>query len=209
MLWSRVRPPGVRHAATDTVRLIREAAAHPAAGKDDEDPVFVDATGRRGRRIRRVAYAAGALCAGYTVVLALSFMGATPFAPRTVLPVPGVPSEAPGSVGENPRDLPATPVPYPSVSPSDIPSPSPVPTESGQLSTPATKPAPSSTPGTGTPTDTGTPTGTPTDTATPTETGTPTPTDSTEETPSPSPETTATGSPGASEPAAADTTTGP
>ncbi|WP_405653283.1 hypothetical protein [Streptomyces sp. NBC_00019] len=203
MLWSRVRPPGGRHAATGTMRLIREAAAHPAAGKDDEDPVFVDATGRRGRRIRRVAYAAGALCAGYTVVLALSFMGATPFAPRTVLPVPGVPSEAPGSVGENPRDLPATPVPSRSVSPSDIPSPSPVPTESGQPSTPATEPAPSRTPGTGTPS------GTPTDTATPTETGTPTPTGSTEETPSPSPETTSTGSAGASEPAADDTTTGP
>ncbi|WP_329268328.1 hypothetical protein [Streptomyces sp. NBC_01451] len=203
MLWSRGKSSRLGHPDTDTVRLVPE----PAAGQDGSDPVFVDSSGRRGRRIRRVVYAAGALCAGYTAVLALSFMGATPFAPRTVLPVPGVPSEKPGSVGETPRDLPVTPATSPSggpsVSPSDIPGPSATPTDSGQPSSPATSPGPPTTPtGDTSPT---TASGTPSDTETPASTGPP------EETPSPSPATsgtTPTASPGTDDTASGDIPSG-
>ncbi|MFF9333145.1 hypothetical protein [Streptomyces albogriseolus] len=54
------------------------------------DPVFVDASGRRARLLRRSGYAAAGLAAGYLSVLALSLMGATPFAPEALLPpLPG------------------------------------------------------------------------------------------------------------------------
>ncbi|MEV5364096.1 hypothetical protein AB0L12_15220 [Streptomyces cellulosae] len=54
------------------------------------DPVFVDASGRRARLLRRTGYGAAGLAAGYLSVLALSLMGATPFAPEALLPpLPG------------------------------------------------------------------------------------------------------------------------
>ena len=54
------------------------------------DPVFVDASGRRARLLRRTGYGAAGLAAGYLTVLALSLMGATPFAPEALLPpLPG------------------------------------------------------------------------------------------------------------------------
>ncbi|WP_442737792.1 hypothetical protein ACQUSN_02045 [Streptomyces pseudogriseolus] len=57
------------------------------------DPVFVDASGRRARLLRRAGYGAAGLAAGYLSVLALSLMGATPFAPEALLPpLPGEPS---------------------------------------------------------------------------------------------------------------------
>lgn len=59
-------------------------------------PVFVDSSGRRARRVRRVGWIVGAACGVYTVGLVLSLTGATPIAPRTLLPLPGVPSSAPG-----------------------------------------------------------------------------------------------------------------
>ncbi|MFF5342956.1 hypothetical protein ACFY4H_19950 [Streptomyces althioticus] len=54
------------------------------------DPVFVDASGRRARLLRRAGYGAAGLAASYLGVLALSLMGATPFAPEALLPpLPG------------------------------------------------------------------------------------------------------------------------
>ncbi|WP_406437222.1 hypothetical protein OHB14_59730 [Streptomyces sp. NBC_01613] len=177
MLRSRAHPSRPRHPNTDTVPLVPTPPPH--AGEDGSAPVFVDSTGRRGRRIRRVVYAAGALCAAYAGVLVLSFMGATPFAPRTILPVPGLPSEKPGTVRETPReDLPGASVAPSSggasLSPSEVPGPSALPTDpssgGGGSSDPATEPSASptptggtsptgSSPGTG-PTDSGSPSGT-------------------------------------------------
>ncbi|MEU2989959.1 hypothetical protein ACPCAJ_07585 [Streptomyces griseoincarnatus] len=54
------------------------------------DPVFADASGRRARLLRRAGYGAAGLAAGCLSVLALSLMGATPFAPEALLPpLPG------------------------------------------------------------------------------------------------------------------------
>ena len=125
--------PGSGEANTDTVRLIPPEAAPAAGGEAGRDPVFVDTSGRRGLRMRRLAYTAGALCAAYTGVLVLSFLGATPFAPRTVLPVPGLPSEKPGTVQEPPGRQPGASVGPgsggASLSPSGIPRPSSSPTD--------------------------------------------------------------------------------
>lgn len=128
--------PGSGEANTDTVRLIPPEAAPPVGGEAGHEPVFVDTSGRRGLRMRRLAYTAGALCAAYTGVLVLSFLGATPFAPRTVLPVPGLPSERPGSVQEPPDELPATSV-APRSGGASL-SPSAVPGQSGSPTAPAT-----------------------------------------------------------------------
>ncbi|MFR0354714.1 hypothetical protein [Streptomyces sediminimaris] len=128
--------PGGDEANTDTVRLIPPEAAPPAGGEAERGPVFVDTSGRRGLRMRRLAYTAGALCAAYTGVLVLSFLGATPFAPRTVLPVPGLPSQKPGSVQEPPGEQPATSV-GPESGGASL-SPSGIPGRSGSPTAPAT-----------------------------------------------------------------------
>ncbi|MFA1537977.1 hypothetical protein [Actinomadura monticuli] len=48
-------------------------------------PIFVDVTGRRRRRMRRLGYAAAALCGSYAITIALSLAGG-PVSPRTLLP---------------------------------------------------------------------------------------------------------------------------
>ncbi|MFF9487520.1 hypothetical protein [Streptomyces sp. NPDC014676] len=74
-------------------------------------PVFVDSTGRRARMLRRTGYGVAGLAAAYLMVLVLSLMGATPFAPGVLLPpLPGeatAPS-APDREGE-PDDGPRPP----------------------------------------------------------------------------------------------------
>ncbi|WP_431961209.1 hypothetical protein [Actinacidiphila sp. bgisy160] len=73
-------------------------------------PVFVDSSGRRARAVRRAGWLVGAACSVYTAALALSLSGATPIAPKTLLPLPGVPSTAPdeaGSSGTGELDVPA------------------------------------------------------------------------------------------------------
>lgn len=62
-------------------------------------PVFVDSSGRRARAVRRAGWLVGAACSVYTAALALSVSGTTPIAPKTLLPLPGVPSTAPDDAG--------------------------------------------------------------------------------------------------------------
>jgi hypothetical protein len=91
-----------------------EPEAEPAAELIPlSGPVFVDSSGRRARKVRRIGWIVGAACGVYTVGLVLSLTGATPIAPRTLLPLPGVPSSAPGD-GEAEAgtvELPAEPSP--------------------------------------------------------------------------------------------------
>lgn len=62
-------------------------------------PVFVDSTGHRARLFRRTGYGLAALASTYVVVLGLSLLGATPFAPGVLLPVPGVSGVSGGPAG--------------------------------------------------------------------------------------------------------------
>lgn len=48
-------------------------------------PVFVDPSGQRRRRLRRIAYAVGLAGLAYTAMVGVSFAG-TPVSPETVLP---------------------------------------------------------------------------------------------------------------------------
>jgi len=56
-----------------------------------EKPVFVDPSGRRRRLVRRLAIAACALLATYTLLLCGALSGA-PIPPSALLPLPGVPT---------------------------------------------------------------------------------------------------------------------
>src|SRR5690606_40914573 len=48
----------------------------------------LDATGRRRRRLRRLGYAAAALCGGYSIMIGISLAGG-PVNPQTLLPSVG------------------------------------------------------------------------------------------------------------------------
>ncbi|WP_173078338.1 hypothetical protein [Phytohabitans rumicis] len=53
----------------------------------DSAPVFVDATGRRRRQVRRIAYAVGAACLTYTGLVGASVIG-DPVRPTALAPFP-------------------------------------------------------------------------------------------------------------------------
>jgi hypothetical protein len=59
----------------------------------DPAPVFVDATGRRGRRLRAVGYLTAGTASAYLAAIGISLAGG-PVTPRMLLPVPGVPDSA-------------------------------------------------------------------------------------------------------------------
>jgi hypothetical protein len=81
--------------------------------------VFVDSTGHRARMLRRTGYGFAGVASTYVVVLGLSLLGATPFAPGVLLPVPGVSgapaAPEPGALGSDGKDgahlPPALPLP--------------------------------------------------------------------------------------------------
>jgi hypothetical protein len=56
-------------------------------------PVFVDASGRRGRKLRYLGYVAAGLTSVYAIGLGISLVGG-PISPRMLLPVPGMPDTA-------------------------------------------------------------------------------------------------------------------
>lgn len=58
------------------------------SGDRSASPVFVDVTGRRRRRMRRLGYAAAALCGGYSIMIGISLVGG-PVTPQTLLPKVG------------------------------------------------------------------------------------------------------------------------
>lgn len=79
MSRTKGKAPRPRHgtrSGTETLPLIPPAPARPVTDGGEADPVFVDSSGRRARRIRRVGYTAAGLCAAYTAVLALSLLNA-------------------------------------------------------------------------------------------------------------------------------------
>ncbi|MDX3214494.1 hypothetical protein PV318_02895 [Streptomyces sp. ME02-6991-2B] len=53
---------------------------------DPERPVFVDTSGRRGRKLRRIGWIIGAICVGYAAVVAISLAGADSRAPWLMIP---------------------------------------------------------------------------------------------------------------------------
>jgi hypothetical protein len=58
------------------------------AESPDGRPVFVDASGRRGRKIRRLGWLAGIVCACYAVMLIVTVLGGNSSAPWLLIPGP-------------------------------------------------------------------------------------------------------------------------
>ncbi|MDH6702124.1 hypothetical protein ACIQKE_38210 [Streptomyces griseoviridis] len=97
---------------------LRQAAGAPPGGPDSSDrPVFVDESGRRSRRFRRLGMAIGLACAVYAVVIVVTLMSGSSDAPW--LPVPGQNDDRPASKVDT------SPAPTGSAGPSGAPDASP------------------------------------------------------------------------------------
>lgn len=75
---------------------LHAAEGAPGGGSDSSDgPVFVDESGRRSRRFRRLGIAVGIACAVYAVVIVVTLLSGSSDAPW--LPVPGQKNDKPAS----------------------------------------------------------------------------------------------------------------
>ncbi|MER5963248.1 hypothetical protein [Streptomyces sp. NPDC002057] len=186
--------PGEVTVQLDAVRMggggpsLRPAVTVPEPRRAPQGPVFVDESGRRGRRFRHLGTVVGVACAAYAVVIVATLLTGNSAAPWVPLPEQGqaVPAER-GEASPSPTP-PAAPSPTTSTpsaptttSDGDRRSVAPVRTADSSANTPEpTTPAPTASTATPTPRTTtespgpdssGTPTTTPT---TPAPTGTPT-----------------------------------
>ncbi|MFI1437610.1 hypothetical protein [Streptomyces fructofermentans] len=97
--------------------LVQQAKGAPSAQEPSDGPVFVDETGRRSRRYRRIGMAVGLACAVYAVVILATLLSGNSSAPW--LPVPGQDENKPAGKVDTPS------LPADSVDPSGTVSPSP------------------------------------------------------------------------------------
>ncbi|MGW0821531.1 hypothetical protein [Streptomyces sp. NPDC002845] len=87
-------------------QLVQRAKGDPGDGQDSDGPVFVDESGRRRSRLRRIGILVGAACAVYAVVIVVTLLSGNSSAPW--LPVPGPQDDQPAGKVEVPP-LPAEP----------------------------------------------------------------------------------------------------
>ncbi|WP_372349400.1 hypothetical protein [Streptomyces sp. KL116D] len=113
-----------------------------ATGDDKEVPVFVDDSGRRSRRFRRIGVFLGIACAVYAVVIVATLLSGNSSAPW----LPMDPEKPAGKVDTKP--LPADPE-APSVSPGTTPDPSASGTAPGATGAPGTSTSPTADASTG------------------------------------------------------------
>ncbi|GAA1352918.1 hypothetical protein [Streptomyces beijiangensis] len=75
--------------AEDPADKVTAGGAGAVVGESpDGRPVFVDASGRRGRKIRRLGWLAGVVCACYAVMLVVTVLGGNSSAPWLLIPGP-------------------------------------------------------------------------------------------------------------------------
>ncbi|MFS8202673.1 hypothetical protein ACLVWQ_28810 [Streptomyces sp. CWNU-52B] len=84
--------------------LVQQAKGAPGAQEPSDGPVFVDETGRRSRRYRRIGMAVGMACAVYAVVILVTLISGNSNAPW--LPIKDQQNDAPAGKVE-PSPLPA------------------------------------------------------------------------------------------------------
>ncbi|MFG3347036.1 hypothetical protein ACGF1Z_18445 [Streptomyces sp. NPDC048018] len=115
-----VQMDAIRIGGQDGARRLQPAEAAPAPRPEPNGPVFVDESGRRSRRYRRIGTLVGIACAVYAVVIVVTLLTGNSSAPW--VPVPEQEKAVPaGQDGASPS---ATDSASPSASPSDSPSPS-------------------------------------------------------------------------------------
>src|SRR5690606_15009798 len=107
--------------------VLGRAPATPKSGERDgaDGPVFVDESGRRSRRYRRIGMAVGLACACYAAVIVATLLSGNSDAPW--LPVPGQQQEqqpaAEVETSPRPGETDATPASGTSLLPGGSPSP--------------------------------------------------------------------------------------
>ncbi|WP_089106604.1 hypothetical protein [Streptomyces hyaluromycini] len=100
-----IPPPGrtwpIRSGAAEASGAADALGAPAPASAAAPAPVFVDASGRRSRRFRRIGMAVGLVCAVYAVVIVVTLLSGSSDAPW--LPVPGQNADRPaGKVDDSP-----------------------------------------------------------------------------------------------------------
>ncbi|MEU4133449.1 hypothetical protein [Streptomyces wuyuanensis] len=102
----------------------------PEAPRDDADgPVFVDESGRRSKKFRRIGWVLALACAGYAVTLVVALVGGNSNAPSLLIPGPADDKADTAEETPGPSDAPSSPagsevvagVPSPSGSPAAVP----------------------------------------------------------------------------------------
>ncbi|PZG82159.1 hypothetical protein C1I97_35465, partial [Streptomyces sp. NTH33] len=93
-------------------------AAATVGGKEADRPVFVDESGRRSRRFRRLGMAVGLACAVYAVVIVVTLLSGNAAAPWVPVPAPGADEQPASKVDESPRPAESA---APSASTDDLP----------------------------------------------------------------------------------------
>ncbi|MFJ5291617.1 hypothetical protein [Streptomyces sp. NPDC088348] len=121
-----------------TVQLDRPGRELTTSGGGDvpvaDSPVFVDASGRRGRKYRRIGWLIAFACASYAVLLVFAVFGGDSAAPWLLIPGP-----ATGKKADTVR-IPAGPVASPAPG-QRVPGATPAPVPVNAVSTGAPKPA--------------------------------------------------------------------
>ncbi|MFF2365906.1 hypothetical protein ACFVU0_24870 [Streptomyces sp. NPDC058122] len=103
------RGTGARHGRTPPGRPGRAGKDAPGTAEAADGPVFVDASGRRSRRFRRLGMLVAVACAVYAVVIVATLLSGNSNAPW--LPVPGQEEDTPAGKVET------SPLPTQSVNP--------------------------------------------------------------------------------------------
>ncbi|MDQ0787288.1 hypothetical protein QFZ64_002785 [Streptomyces sp. B3I8] len=91
----RTPAPGTAPGAAGTGRPTGPVA--DGGGKDSDGPVFVDESGRRSRRFRRIGIAVGIACGLYAVVIVATLLSGNSAAPWVPVPIPGAADKAPAN----------------------------------------------------------------------------------------------------------------
>ncbi|MEU6707512.1 hypothetical protein [Streptomyces wuyuanensis] len=111
-------------------RNLQAARMTPEAPQEDADgPVFVDESGRRSKKFRRIGWVLALACAGYAVTLVVALVGGNSSAPSLLIPGPADDKADTAEETPGPSDAPSTPagsevvagVPSPSGSPAAVP----------------------------------------------------------------------------------------
>ncbi|MFD5629519.1 MULTISPECIES: hypothetical protein [unclassified Streptomyces] len=89
--------------------LVQQAKGAPAAQEASDGPVFVDESGRRSRRYRRLGMVVGLACAVYAVVILVTLLSGNSNAPW--IPMPGQQADQPAG------EVDTSPLPAETVSP--------------------------------------------------------------------------------------------
>ncbi|MET7362657.1 hypothetical protein ABZS76_30105 [Streptomyces sp. NPDC005562] len=128
--WREDALPGHTHDPNEVTvqidglgRQLAELHAEPGREGAADGPVFVDETGRRGRRYRRIGMIVGVACAGYAAVIVATLFSGNSSAPW--VPMPDPKDDKPASKVDTPhRPTDAVGPSAPSVSSSSAASPS-------------------------------------------------------------------------------------